>query len=87
LQQGDVFFEPQSALVSSQDGLADLQYIITQSYDYLVPGGLLLLEHGCEQKIHVRTILNQLGYTNTHCWQDIQGHDRVSGGWRISNAT
>jgi release factor glutamine methyltransferase len=82
LKQGDLRFEPLNALASSQDGLADLQYIINQSYNYLLPNGLLLLEHGYEQKIAISTILNRLGYKNIQCWQDIQGHDRVSGGWR-----
>ncbi|WP_412758254.1 peptide chain release factor N(5)-glutamine methyltransferase [Legionella bozemanae] len=82
LQQGDLRFEPRNALVSSQDGLADLQCIIKQGYEYLLPGGLLLLEHGYDQKLKVQTILNKLQYKNVQCWQDIQGNDRVSGGWR-----
>jgi len=82
LKEGDLCFEPLTALVSSQEGLADLQCIIKHSYDYLVPDGLLLLEHGYDQKFSVHAILNKLGYKNVHCWQDFQGHDRVSGGWR-----
>ncbi|HAT8179993.1 TPA: peptide chain release factor N(5)-glutamine methyltransferase [Legionella pneumophila] len=85
LKQGDVRFEPASALVSSQDGLADLQYIIKHSYEYLLPDGLLLVEHGFEQKNKISTILKQLGYKNIHCWQDLQGHDRVSRGQRPGN--
>lgn len=81
LSQGDLRFEPQNALVSGQEGFADLQYIIEHSPDYLLPGGLLLLEHGFEQKVRIRSILKKLGYINVQCWQDIQGHDRVSGGW------
>ena len=81
LKQGDLRFEPQSALVSGQDGLADLHYIIKHSKDYLLPDGLLLLEHGCYQKVSIMSILNQLRYQNVQCWQDIQEHDRVSGGW------
>lgn len=83
LNQGDTRFEPRSALVSSQEGFADLQYIIQHGYDYLLPNGLLLLEHGYDQKIYLSAILNRLGYKNVRCWQDIQGHDRVSGGWRL----
>ncbi|OEH48304.1 Release factor glutamine methyltransferase [Legionella parisiensis] len=82
LKQGDLRFEPRNALVSSQEGLADLQYIIKQGYEYLLPGALILLEHGYDQKFEVQTILNQLQYKNIQCWQDIQGNDRVSGGWR-----
>ncbi|KTD63025.1 methyltransferase HemK [Legionella santicrucis] len=82
LQQGDLRFEPRNALVSSQEGLADLQCIIEHGYEYLVPQGMLLLEHGFDQKCKVQAILNRLGYKSIRCWQDIQGHDRVSGGWR-----
>lgn len=87
LKLGDVRFEPASALVSSQDGLADLQYIIEHSYERLVPNGLLLVEHGFEQKNQISAILKQLGYKKVHCWQDLQGHDRVSGGWRPDSMT
>ena len=82
LQKGDLRFEPHNALVSGQDGLADLLLIINQGYDYLLPNGVLLLEHGYDQKLNVRAILRKLGYKKIQCWQDIQGHDRVSGGWR-----
>ncbi|MBI2785846.1 MAG: peptide chain release factor N(5)-glutamine methyltransferase [Legionella longbeachae] len=82
LQEGDLCFEPRNALVSSQEGLADLQYIINQGHKYLLPNGLILLEHGFDQKFKVRTILNELRYKNVQCWQDLQGQDRVSGGWR-----
>ena len=82
LQEGDLRFEPQSALASSQEGLADLQWIIKQSYDYLLPNGWLLLEHGYDQKHKVQAILNELAYKNVQSWKDMQGHDRVSGGLR-----
>jgi release factor glutamine methyltransferase len=82
LHAGDLRFEPHSALVSGQEGLADLLLIIKQGYDYLVPNGILLLEHGYDQKLNVQAILKGLDYKNSQCWQDIQGHDRVSGGWR-----
>ncbi|VEB33686.1 methyltransferase HemK [Legionella sainthelensi] len=82
LQQGDLRFEPRNALVSSQEGLADLQCIIERGYEYLLPQGILLLEHGFDQKFKVQAILNRLRYKSIRCWQDIQGHDRVSGGWR-----
>lgn len=82
LKIGDVRFEPISALVSPEQGLADLRHIITHSKDYLVPKGLLLLEHGYDQKNSVEAILNKLGYCTVQSWQDITGHDRVSGGWR-----
>lgn len=80
LNQGDVRFEPRSALVSGTSGLDDLHYLIQHSQDWLLPGGLLLLEHGFDQGTAVTTLLKQYGYQQVECWQDWQGHDRVSGG-------
>jgi release factor glutamine methyltransferase len=80
LLQGDLRFEPLSALASSQNGLADLQYIIKHAKDFLLPNAMLLLEHGYDQKNRLATILKEIGYTHIQCWQDIQGQDRVSGG-------
>jgi release factor glutamine methyltransferase len=84
LKQGDVRFEPISALVSGKDGLSDLQYLLNEGLKYLLPNGLILVEHGFDQKDKLSAILNGLGYLNSHCWQDLQGHDRVSGGWSPS---
>lgn len=85
LKEGDVRFEPQQALVSGDDGLNDLRHIIEHSIARLKPGGLLLLEHGFDQKSAVTSMLNQYGYIEIQCWQDWQGHDRVTGGRRISS--
>lgn len=82
LKQGDVRFEPQEALVGGENGLETLIYIIEHSHEHLLPGGLLLVEHGFDQKLAVTSCLTQCGYQGVECWQDAQGHDRVSGGWR-----
>lgn len=83
LIQGDVRFEPKDALISGVDGLDALTIIIQQGYEYLLPGGLLLVEHGFNQKEAVISLLKERGFESSHCWPDWQGHDRVSGGWRI----
>ena len=85
LKQGDLRFEPENALVSGIDGLKSLTYLIKASYDRLLPGGLLLLEHGFQQREAVANLLNESGYEQIHCWQDGEGHDRVSAGWRPKN--
>ncbi len=82
LLQGDVRFEPSRALISGKEGLDDLSFLIKHSYDHLRPGGLLLLEHGFNQKDSVTSMLHQAGYERIQCWQDIFLQDRVSGGWR-----
>ncbi len=80
LFQGDVRFEPRDALIIGVDGLDALHYLIQHSQDWLLPGGLLLLEHGFDQGSAVTAALKKWGYQSVQCWQDWQGHDRVSGG-------
>lgn len=82
LSQGDLRFEPRSALASDNHGMADIQCIATKALEFLVPHGLLLMEHGYDQKAKTGAILRQLGYEKVMHWQDLQGHDRVSGGYK-----
>lgn len=82
LEQGDVRFEPKLALISGPDGLDAISHLIENSYKHLLPGGVLLLEHGFQQKAAVALLLAQQGYENIQCWKDTQGNDRVSGGWQ-----
>ncbi|MGF1703901.1 peptide chain release factor N(5)-glutamine methyltransferase [Photobacterium makurazakiensis] len=83
LSQGDVRFEPKSALVADDDGLADIRIISEQGRQYLQAGGWLLMEHGFEQGEAVRAILLELGYTQVSTAQDYAGLDRVTlGCWQ-----
>ena len=54
LMQGDVRFEPASALVSGVDGLDDLREVINSSVKYLETFGWLLVEHVYRQGSAVR---------------------------------
>lgn len=83
LAQGDVRFEPISALISGDDGLHDIRHITIHAPDYLEPGGWLLLEHGYNQAIQVRELLQQAGFSMIFSACDLAGIERVSGG-RIS---
>ncbi|HZJ95267.1 MAG TPA: peptide chain release factor N(5)-glutamine methyltransferase [Thiopseudomonas sp.] len=78
LQQGDVRFEPLSALVSGPDGLADIRSIIAQAAAYLISPGWLLLEHGYDQASAVRALLEQAGFVEVRSQRDLAGHERVS---------
>lgn len=83
LQQGDVRFEPASALVSGADGLDAIRHIVGQAPRYLKHHGWLLIEHGWEQSAAVGELLCQRGFDAVQAWQDLAGHPRVSGGqWR-----
>lgn len=80
LAQGDLPFEPLSALASGADGFNDLRRIIAQAEQYLAPQGWLLLEHGYDQASEVRQLLSQHGFTSVQSWCDLAGIERVSGG-------
>lgn len=80
LQQGDVRFEPHSALVADEDGLADLHHLIDHGRDWLLPGGMVWLEHGAEQGAQVRHIMQQYGYSDVQTWCDLAGLERVTAG-------
>jgi len=83
LERGDLRFEPHSALVAADGGLADLREIIRHAGEHLEPGGWLLLEHGCEQGAAVRELLRAAGYAGTRTSPDLAGLERVSEGqWR-----
>lgn len=83
LLQGDLRFEPTSALVAEQGGFADLHAIVTGSCEYLREGGWLLLEHGYEQAAALRDLLVENGFSCVESRRDLAGHERVTGGcWR-----
>jgi len=80
LGQGDLRFEPASALASGADGLDDIRRIVAQARDHLAPGGSLLMEHGWNQGPAVRAVLEAAGYSEVFTEQDLEQRDRVSGG-------
>lgn len=78
LGQGDVRFEPRSALVAGGQGLADLQYLVATARCHLNPHGWLLLEHGMSQGDAVRKALEEAGYGQIMTLDDLAGLPRVS---------
>jgi release factor glutamine methyltransferase len=80
LSQGDVRFEPVSALTAGPDGLDDIRHIVSHAQAWLQPGGWLLLEHGYDQAGQVRALLQQAGYREVFSACDLAGIERVSGG-------
>lgn len=77
LSQGDVRFEPLSALASGPEGLDDIGRIVTESARCLKPAGWLLVEHGYHQSTAVRALFSDAGFENIMAMQDIGGQDRV----------
>lgn len=82
LGEGDVRFEPTSALVAGADGLDDIRQIIGDAPQHLDAGGWLLLEHGYDQAEAVRALLSDAGFLAVESRRDLGGHERISlGRW------
>ncbi len=82
LRQGDVRFEPVSALVADEQGLADLRHIVQQTAALNQRDCWLLLEHGWQQAEAVRQLMSDAGFTAVATHQDLGGRDRVMVGRR-----
>jgi release factor glutamine methyltransferase len=80
LQEGDVRFEPQTALVAAQQGLRDIETIADGARGHLKPQGHLLIEHGYNQQHQIQTIFKGLGYDKVQTYQDLSGQPRVTYG-------
>lgn len=76
-------FEPLTALVAADNGLADLQQIIREAPAYLLPGGWLWLEHGYNQADVVRALLSANGFSQISSVKDYGNQWRISGGQLI----
>lgn len=80
LQQGDVRFEPKSALIADNKGLSDIEIIADKARGYLKPAGHLLIEHGYNQAPQVQAIFNMLAYDKVQSYRDLSGQPRVTYG-------
>jgi release factor glutamine methyltransferase len=86
LAQGDLPFEPIDALTDHADGLAALRILATGAGRHLRPQGWLLMEHGYDQALAVRALLQTSGFTSVQSWTDLSGIERVSGGQYLVSA-
>jgi release factor glutamine methyltransferase len=80
LKQGDLRFEPLTALVSTQQGLSDILTIAETARNRLERGGFLLVEHGYNQKEAVQKLFRNLGYHNVQTHNDLSRQPRVTTG-------
>ncbi|MEM8593426.1 MAG: peptide chain release factor N(5)-glutamine methyltransferase [Pseudomonadota bacterium] len=81
LNQGDVRFEPRSALVADAHGLADIHIIAAQARRVLKPNAILVLEHGWQQSADVRSVLQTNGFKSCASVNDLAGHERMTVGF------
>ena len=80
LSQGDLRFEPISALTDHASGLTCLEAIINGAKDHLNPNGLIAVEHGFDQSDAVVDLMKSAGLNDIQTHLDLAGHHRVASG-------
>ena len=77
LTQGDLRFEPISALTDHANGLTCLEAIIHGASNHLNPMGLIAVEHGFDQSEAVVSLMKDVGLRDIQTHQDLAGHNRA----------
>jgi release factor glutamine methyltransferase len=80
LSQGDLRFEPASALTDDHDGLMAYRSILKEAVAFLNTDGFILVEHGFDQSKEVCELLQEQNYIN------IKAHQDLAGIWRAASA-
>lgn len=80
LSEGDLRFEPASALTDGAGGLSCLEAIILQVHPYLKPGGLVAVEHGFDQSDAVVNLMKAAQLQEIQVHKDLAGHCRAVSG-------
>lgn len=83
LSEGDVRFEPLSALASGRDGLDDIRHICEQARQHLKHKGMLIIEHGFDQKAEMQEIFTVSGYKNISQYHDLSNNPRLTSGIKL----
>ena len=86
LAQGDLRFEPDSALISGGDGLHDLEKVIQGALNHLLPGAWLIVEHGYNQANEVAELFSSSAYINIELYRDINDLPRCTIGQRPASS-
>ena len=78
LVQGDLRFEPRSALAAGDDGLSDIRVIVHGAPGHLNPQGWLMVEHGWRQGAVIRQLFAEAGFVAVETEQDLEQRERVT---------
>ena len=81
LRQGDVRFEPMSALTSGTEGMDDIGHLCLHANEYLTENGCLILEHGYNQEKQVADCFIKNAFNKIEKRQDLSGHTRMTAGY------
>jgi len=84
LEQGDLRFEPNAALIGGGDGLDDIKKIISMAPSFLANGAHLLLEHGFDQYKLVEKLMLDAGFIEIENARDINDLPRCTTGKWLS---
>ena len=82
LKQGDLRFEPISALASGEDGLTDIRTLVQGAMRHLMHGGFFAIEHGYDQGEAVRHCFENAGFVEVRTLKDLESRDRVTQGFK-----
>ena len=83
LHEGDLRYEPATALSSGTDGLEAIREIVAQAPSHLEADGWLLIEHGWAQGAAVRALFSRAGFGEVGSECDLEARERVTlGRWR-----
>ncbi len=82
LERGDLRHEPRSALTSGDEGLDDITTLAAHAGSHLLPGGILMVEHGYNQGKQVRSLFRQNHFSGVETRRDLAGVERITHGTR-----
>jgi len=74
--------EPSRALRGGEEGLYYISQIVTHAWECLVPGGLLVVEMGWQQKEKVEMLFKGKPYRDLEFLKDLGGRARAVKAWR-----
>lgn len=80
LTEGDLRFEPETALTDAADGLSAYRVLAADARHWLSTGGHLCVEHGFDQGDAVARLFRQAGFETVKTIRDLADHPRVTTG-------
>lgn len=80
LEQKNLQFEPQKALLAGETGLEAIQHIVRHAKEYLLKNGWLMLEHSYDQAEAMKSLLERRSYASIENYLDLSGYARVTCG-------
>lgn len=78
LKEGDLRFEPRTALTSGKEGLDAIENILFHAPQFLNPFGTLMIEHGYDQERMVQAMFKHVGFKKVKTLRDLQNWPRIT---------